>query len=721
MEKAKKKRIQKYISWGCIALVVLVLAVMPLLASSSEEVSDPQASILSGSVHSGSVSVVLHGGGTLADGDIEDVIIPSGVKITQFLVKNGDMVSEGTPLAAVDKVSVLNAITQVQETLEYLQSEMEDVQNEKASSSVSAKAGGRVKQVYAQAGDDVQAVMLEHGALAVLSLDGLMAVKLGTTSLSTGDSVQVTLSDGTEITGRVESCLNGEAVVTVEDEGYAVGEPVAVTTQDGRQVGSGELDIHNAWKATAFTGTVSTVRAKEETSVSSGATLFTLTDTEYTAQLDFLASQHREYEEQMQTLTRMYQEGTINAPCSGKISGVEEDSAFLLSGEEVQWEAIPLVSPSAETGWTIVLLSNMEEADPPAEATEATVPSAASTTYTGYAGIVTGVGIDGLLLSMNETPYTVSHTEEAGWDLTQVNLDTALMLTRNVPFAAQNPELYTVGDIVVLIYDDTDGSFRDIVIAEKAEPDPVPTEPSVPSGEEPAEPTLPGGIGDSSGKEDLIGGSGGMSGMMGGSGGMGSMSGMTGALGGAAAAKPEFELYDLDGSVLMTVTAQDAVTLTITVDEQDISSVSVGQSAEVEVAALRGQTFEAEVTNVASIGTNSGGSSKFTVELTLERSENMLAGMSATASIPLYTKVDVLTIPVAALTEDGAVTTVCTALDEKTGAPTSPVAVTVGISDGETAEILSGLRSGDSFYYYYYDTLELSEKVESVSYSFGRK
>ena len=709
MDKAKKKRIQKFISWGCAALVVLGLAVMPLMAGSSEEASGPQASILSGTVRSGDLSMALHGGGTLVDGDAEDVTLPSGVKITEFLVKNGDTVTEGTPLAAVDKVSVLNAMAQVQETMDYLQEKMEDVQDEKASSSVRAKAGGRVKAVYAQAGDDVQTVMLTHGALAVLSLDGLMAVDLETSSVTTGDAVQVTLSDGTEVTGRVETCLNGAAVVTVEDEGYAMGETATVTAQDGSQVGSGELYIHNAWKATAYTGMVSTVWAKEESTVSSGASLFSLTGTEYTAQLDSLASQHREYEQQLQELSRMYQEGTINAPCDGLVSGVDADSPYLLAAEETPLTASLLANTGTE--WAIVLLSSVEEGEP----TEATEAPIVSTACTGYAGIVTGVGIDGLLLSVNETPYTVTQTEDGLWDLSQVNLDSSLMLERNVPFTTSETSAYTVNDIVVLIYDET-GNFLSLVIAQKAEPEPTPTDPIIPPeasepvGEEATTPTYPGGIGDLSGLGGLMGGSG-MSGMMGG------MSGM----GGTSAAEPEAELYDLNGSILMTVTTQDSMTLSITVDEQDISRVAVGQTAAVEVAALRGQVFEAEVTSVANIGTNSGGSSKFTVELTLGKSGNMLSGMSATATIPLYTKMDVLTVPVAALTEEGAATVVYTSLDQETGEPADPVEVTVGISDGETAELLSGLNSGDSIYYFYYDTLELSEEVEPASYSFGRK
>ena len=74
---------------------------------------------------------------------------------------------------------------------------------------------------------------------------------------------------------------------------------------------------------------------------------------------------------------------------------------------------------------------------------------------------------------------------------------------------------------------------------------------------------------------------------------------------------------------------------------------------------------------------------------------------------------DVLTVPSAALVEDGGKTIVYTALDKKTGEPSAPVEVTTGISDGETVEILSGLSSGDSIYYRYYDTLEESDAVET--------
>ena len=122
---------------------------------------------------------------------------------------------------------------------------------------------------------------------------------------------------------------------------------------------------------------------------------------------------------------------------------------------------------------------------------------------------------------------------------------------------------------------------------------------------------------------------------------MGGMGGMMGFPGGMMQSAEE-EWYDLNCDVLMTVTEQDVMTLSISLDQQDIGKVELGQKAQVKVNPLKGRTFEAEVTKIDLFGTSSGGSSKFAVELTMPMQEQMLPGMSAVAYIPLYTKTDVL-------------------------------------------------------------------------------
>ena len=125
MDKAKKKRIKKVLTWVAIAAVVALLTAMPLIARSEAEANGPVASILTAEVFEGSIRTALQSGGTISAEKVEEVTLPDGVKVTEFLVKNGAYVTEGTPIACVDKVSVMTVITQVGDTLEFLQEELE--------------------------------------------------------------------------------------------------------------------------------------------------------------------------------------------------------------------------------------------------------------------------------------------------------------------------------------------------------------------------------------------------------------------------------------------------------------------------------------------------------------------------------------------------------------------------------------------------------------------
>lgn len=803
MDKTKKKSVKRYILWGVLALAVLWLALMPLMARQQQTEDGPQASILSANATVSSIQSAIHGGGTLEAGEPEDITIPKDVKITEFLVKNGDMVSEGDALAAVDKISVMTAITKIRDSMSTVEKQMESYSNEKAATEVSAAAGGRVKLVYAREGDRVESVMLEHGALAVLSLDSKLCVRLTAGSdLATGETVTVTLADGKEVTGRVESNLSGELVVTIADKGYAVGQTVSVAG-----VGTGELEIHSPWNATAFAGTVSTVYAQPEQTLNSGAALFTLKDTDYTAQREILAKTHREYEELLQKLFKMYETGVISAPCDGMVSGIDKDSTHLLAAQAEEIAAQPLTAGEGE--FRLVLLSGdvictvnddcpLENGDPnhnpacphacnksdncpattahfdgcphkctmqvgceakyhqegcPEQCTgnnscQVTEPSkhldycprrctnakgcqaihhkdgcpekctknencqasidnhlpscpkycSCSETctaiehrdgcpkivvkeYRGVVGIVTRVEPTGnvIYLAVNSADFgTVTYTNK--WDFGTLNVhNPSGAVPSDTPYTVGDASAYTQGDVVVIAYAD-DGTYQIVKTGNKA----------AVSG---------GGMGNL----DLSGLMGGMPSF--------SFNFSMPSMGGGTSSQTQ--LYDLNGDTLMTVTPQDTMTLTVSVDESDISSVKTGMTAEITVNALPDEVFEGEITKVAMSGSGNGGSSKFAVEITLPRQSDMLSGMSASAVISLYEKMDVLTLPAAALSEDGAKTIVYTALDQKTGEPANPVEVTTGLSDGETVEILSGLQSGDSVYYYYYDTLEESDAVET--------
>lgn len=172
--------------------------------------------------------------------------------------------------------------------------------------------------------------------------------------------------------------------------------------------------------------------------------------------------------------------------------------------------------------------------------------------------------------------------------------------------------------------------------------------------------------------------------------------------------QPQEELYAMNMTQILSVTPQAAMTLDIIVDEQDIAFLQRDMEARIRIDALGGEKYTATITDIGNTGTNNGGSSKFTVTLTVERSENMLSGMTATATVEIAATSEVLTIPAEALVEQGNQTVVYTGYDEENGTLLNPVAVTVGVSDGKTVEILDGFTQGQTYYYAYYDTLEIS-------------
>ena len=705
----KNKKAKRIIALGCIGAVVILLAAMPLIAKQNPEEDGPKASILSSTVTSGSIDRELIGGGTLAEDDAVTLSVPSAVKLDEFLVSNGETVTEGTAIATVDRVTVMTAISQVQETLEYLSEQIEKESNTDSEEAVTALAGGIVKILYAQEGDSAQSVMLEHGALAVLSLDGLMAVDLETESaLAVGTAVTVTLSDGTAATGKIIKNLAGEMTVTVEDDAYPVGDAVQVTAEDGTAVGSGELYIYSPWNATAYAGTVDSIQVSVGDKLSAGKTLMVLSDVGYSATYRQLIGQRQEYEDLMLQLFRMYQTETVTAPCDGTVSGIDKNSVQLLS--------------ASGQGYTVSFLANSPNGDD-------------QTVYSNYVGKIAMVASNGWAMRVN--PQAVPIADYL--DLSGVSLDEALM-TQTVLHTQTDIPVFTLtegvwtpvdrttigsGDILLFAADDQGNLVWSVLVQKAAQQPGDPggsaapggsNQPTVPS--DPGTSTEPGtstdpGTNTAPGTSTAPSGSGTQSVPSSGSsfpsgGSYPSTGSGFGDMGGMMEQEPEFELYGLDMAQIAAVTPQSTMTLDITIDELDIKVLQVGMTAQVRIDALGGEKYTATITQIGNTGSSNGGNSKYTVELTMDRTENMLSGMNATATIVLSTVSDVLTIPADALAESGNQTVVYTGYDEEKDMLLDPVAVKVGCSDGETVEILEGLTNGQTYYYAYYDTLEVS-------------
>ncbi len=492
----RRRRLLRRSLIGALAAAVAITGAVLYFRSRVEErfASGEQEEVLEGAVELGSIRTTVSGSGSLTPEGLLEVELPATVTLEELLVEAGEVVEEGRLLATVDISSALSSLKDLQEKLDQLDQELKEASGEKADAAISAGVAGRVKLLYAQEAEDVSAVMAEQGALMVLSLDGFLAAEIPAGSLTAGDTLTVTDSQGTELEAAVEKIADGMAVILVSDNGPLVGD--TVTAGDG----AGTLYIHQPLKITGYTGTVRTVHVKENTQVYSYTRLLTLADTEYTAGYDQLLTQRGEMEALFQTLIRIHQDGGIRAPRAGTVSAVET-------------------------------LSALEEPDV------------------------------------------------------------------------------------------------------------------------------------------------------------------------------------LDSQVLLSLDPGEQVSVTIQVDESHIQSLEVGQEASITVESVSQEPFTGVVSEIDKTASSSGGVTRYTATITLDRTGDMLSGMSASVAVTIQGVEDALIVPEEAVRRTRATSYVYTTYDPETGELGGMVEVTTGLSNGDYIEILTGLSQGDTIYY--------TEEEETFSFNFS--
>lgn len=152
-------------------------------------------------------------------------------------------------------------------------------------------------------------------------------------------------------------------------------------------------------------------------------------------------------------------------------------------------------------------------------------------------------------------------------------------------------------------------------------------------------------------------------------------------------------------TTVMTIRPSESIIVTVYVDESDVLSLAVGQDATVTVSSIDNESFSAEVTEIDTEGTGSGGVTQFAVTLTMEKTDDMRSGMTATAAIAIAGAEDALLLPEEAVQKSRDTYYVYTALDEETGSPAGTASVEIGVTGNGNMEILSGLSEGDTVYY----------------------
>lgn len=148
-----------------------------------------------------------------------------------------------------------------------------------------------------------------------------------------------------------------------------------------------------------------------------------------------------------------------------------------------------------------------------------------------------------------------------------------------------------------------------------------------------------------------------------------------------------------------------ALTFDINVDELDISKIKVGQEVNITADALGGKTFTGKVDKVNINGATQGGVTTYPVTVLVDGAPtDLYPGMNVSAKITVEDAGVVLCIPVDAVQRGNTVLVGAPGALDETGTKVIDPSkleereVTLGRSDSEYIEVLSGLEEGDVVY-----------------------
>ncbi|HCR44089.1 MAG TPA: hypothetical protein DIV41_05850 [Ruminococcaceae bacterium] len=149
---------------------------------------------------------------------------------------------------------------------------------------------------------------------------------------------------------------------------------------------------------------------------------------------------------------------------------------------------------------------------------------------------------------------------------------------------------------------------------------------------------------------------------------------------------------------IMTISKADTVSMDVSVSEDDITNVSVGQDADITLSAYDGQTISGMVESITAEPARSGSSSvSYTVTVKAAADSSSIGtvyeGMSGEATIVQGEAKSVIYVSNKAITFNNGVSTV---LVKKSDGSNTQKTVTTGFSDGTYVEITGGLSEGDT-------------------------
>ncbi len=604
--------------------------------SSTPQMED-SVSVSSATAETGSISTTVTGTGTIANGSSESVNVPIGIVIDEILVEEGDSVEEGDTLATVKKASVASAILEMEEELEDIEDQIDDLSSEASTEGTTEYYQSVVLNEEKEDLEDVIDALEEM----------LDSGKIVATTAGTIDSISVT--EGSETAGSSGS--------------------------SGSSSGNDSTGTNTSSTTTTASNTSTVITTSSKKTTTTATNLVAATSTASVMSLS-----------------------TAETTDSAEL----EDSSYTETVSDENVEASDIVTEASDTDEEVSNSEETEEVSSTAIDSVSVNVTAPATGKTPQKNVSSGVGYTGTI------SWNTSGKFEAGTSYTATIVLTAkdgYVFSSGVSPSVTNAESYNwevSADGSTLTITATFPETEEETTTATTEAAATTESSSSNSGSE------SGGDSDttsSSGSNNAVSGSSGSSG----SSTTGSASGTSGSSSSGSSSSSSSSDSDEDesttvdynsyGTTAFSIASSDEVVVSINVDELDISSISVGQTATITMDALEDEEFEGTITSVSSTASSSSSSSvKYPVEITLEKTDDMILGMSASATIYVEEAENAVLIPVSALQEKGNTTFVYTEVDED-GNLSGEVEVETGLSDSSQVEITSGLSEGDTVYY----------------------
>ena len=229
----------------------------------------------------GTVEKTVSASGTVSNATQQSLTAPDAGTVDSVSVKAGDTVTKGQTIAHINSTSANATLASKEAALESAKSELASAEADLDSLYITAPLDGRIKSVVVSAGDSSSTINA-LGYLCYLSTARAMDLTISSpqTSVSQGQSVNVTLSDGSTVSGTVTSVSGGQSgqqssasSVTVEigTDTPTVGSTATVKTTSGQTVGSSTPSLKSYYKITlSGASSASTSSGTSDTGTSGG-------------------------------------------------------------------------------------------------------------------------------------------------------------------------------------------------------------------------------------------------------------------------------------------------------------------------------------------------------------------------------------------------------------------------------------------------------------------